>query len=64
VSEGADEGSGSPACKCCDKPFSATFKEFKEMPLDDPDLGLVCNECFWRLKAVRNDLYTLSQKPI
>lgn len=44
-----------PFCGCCNEAF-------KEAPILDPDLGDVCDDCFWRLKAVRNDLYTISQE--
>jgi hypothetical protein len=50
-----------PFCKCCDKAFCCD-EAFNEAPLLDPDLGDVCEDCYWRLRAVRNDLYTISQE--
>ncbi len=44
-------------CQCCGE-ADCDPEEYYE----DPDLGAVCEDCMWRLKAVRNDLYTISQQ--
>lgn len=59
MSEEGEEWKGdawtADTCRCCYADDSSKT---------DPDIGPVCDDCHWRLKAARNDLYTISQQPL